>query len=643
MIDTHGNPVSNIDVCLITSIGDEFMMTPDANGEFSFTDEPVGTYTMLFLNSGGSGFCVVAIGSTPTYQGQYYQWMSNSLNATPIVVTAAQPSVVLNTVTLTAIGEQYNYAKPTITGTATVGATLTAHAGSWFPAPGSVTLQWKANGVAIAGATNSSYTLTGAEAGKAITVTETAAGPTVTTASATSAATAAVAPGTLTAPTPTITGTAKVGSTLTAVPGTWAPAPVALTYQWKANSASISGATGSSYTPTATQLNQTITVTVTGSKVGYTAAGKTSAATAAVAPGTLTAPTPTITGTAKVGSTLTAVPGTWAPSPVTLTYQWKANNTSISGATAASYVVAASLVGKTITVTVTGAKTGYTTTAKASASTVAVVAGTLTAPTPTITGTAKVGSVLTAHPGTWAPSPVTLTYQWKQNGIVISGATGATYTVAAGYVGKKITVTVTGTKTGYTTTAKTSISTATVVAGTLTAPTPTITGTVKVGSVLTAHSGTWAPAPVTLSYQWKANGSNISGATHSTYTVAASLVGKKITVTVTGTKTGYTTTAKTSASTAVVAAGTLTAQVPSISGTAKVGKTLTANPGTWAPAPVTLTYQWKANGINISGATAKTYVISSSVKGKKITVTVTGTKSGYTTVAKTSLSTAIVS
>ena len=125
--------------------------------------------------------------------------------------------------------------------------------------------------------------------------------------------------------------------------------------------------------------------------------------------------------------------------------------------------------------------------------------------------------------------------------------------------------------------------------------------------------------------------------------MAASLVGKKITVTVTGTKTGYTTTAKTSASTAAVAAGTLIAQVPSISGTAKVGKTLTANPGTWAPAPVTLTYQWKANGINISGATAKTYVISSSVKGKKITVTVTGTKSGYTTVAKTSLSTAIVS
>ena len=552
VVDTHGNPVTNIDVCLITSIGDEFMMTPNANGEYAFTDEPVGTYTMLFLNSGGSGFCVVAIGSTPTYQGQYYQWMSNSLNATPIVVTAAQPSVVLNTVTLTAIGEEYSRAKPTITGTATVGATLTAHAGSWFPAPGSVTLQWKANGVAIAGATNSSYTLTAAEAGKAITVTETAAGPTVTTASAASAATAAVTPGTLTAPTPTITGTAKVGSALTAVPGTWAPSPVTLTYQWKANNASISGATAGTYVVAASLVGKTITVTVSGAKTGYTTTAKTSASTVAVVAGTLTAPTPTITGTAKVGSVLTAHPGTWAPSPVTLTYQWKQNGSAIAGATGASYTVAAGYVGKKITITVTGTKTGYTTIAKTSVSTATVVAGTLTAPTPTITGTVKVGSVLTAHSGTWAPSPVTLVYQWKANGTSISGATHSTYTMASGLVGKKITVTVTGTKAGYTTIAKTSASTAAVAAGTLSAQVPSISGTAKVGKTLTANPGTWAPAPVTLTYQWKANGTNISGATAKTYVISSSVKGKKITVTVTGTKSGYTTVAKTSLSTATV-------------------------------------------------------------------------------------------
>jgi len=84
------------------------------------------------------------------------------------------------------------------------------------------------------------------------------------------------------------------------------------------------------------------------------------------------APVPTITGTAKVGSTLTSVPGTWGPAPVTLAYHWKANGTAILGATAATYKPVAAHAGKTLTVTVTGTKTGYTTTAKTSAATAAV-------------------------------------------------------------------------------------------------------------------------------------------------------------------------------------------------------------------------------------------------------------------------------
>ena len=66
---------------------------------------------------------------------------------------------------------------------------------------------------------------------------------------------------------------------------------------------------------------------MTGSKTGFTSVTQTSAATAAVVPGTLTGPTPTITGTASVGATLTATPGTWAPAPVALAYQWKSNGT----------------------------------------------------------------------------------------------------------------------------------------------------------------------------------------------------------------------------------------------------------------------------------------------------------------------------
>ena len=37
-------------------------------------------------------------------------------------------------------------------------------------------------------------------------------------------------------------------------------------------------------------------------------------------------------------------------------------------------------------------------------------------PKPTITGSTVVGKKLTAKPGTWKPSSVTLTYQWLRNG-----------------------------------------------------------------------------------------------------------------------------------------------------------------------------------------------------------------------------------
>lgn len=65
---------------------------------------------------------------------------------------------------------------------------------------------------------------------------------------------------------------------------------------------------------------------------------------------------------------------------------------------------------------------------------------------------------------------------------------------------------------------------------------------------------------------------------------------------------------------------------PSITGTTVQGSTLTAADGTWTgtPAP-TLTRQWKRNGVNISGATATTYVLTASDVGATITVTVTAT------------------
>ena len=95
---------------------------------------------------------------------------------------------------------------------------------------------------------------------------------------------------------------------------------------------------------------------------------------------------------------------------------------------------------------------------------------------------------------------------------------------------------------------------------------------------LTATTGLWDDG-VTLAYQWTADGTDLSGATSSTYTPVPGDVGKVITVKVTGSKAGFTSVTKESAATAAVAKGDLTATpTPTISGTPLFDELLGAQP-----------------------------------------------------------------
>ena len=138
----------------------------------------------------------------------------------------------------------------------------------------------------------------------------------------TSAATAAVAaapppPNTPATGLPTITGTAQVGDTLSAVTTGVEDADgldnVIFSYQWIRNDGGtdtdISGATGSSYTLGDSDVDKTVKVRVSFTDDANNRETVTSAATAAVAarPNSLATGAPTISGTAQVGETLTAV------------------------------------------------------------------------------------------------------------------------------------------------------------------------------------------------------------------------------------------------------------------------------------------------------------------------------------------------
>lgn len=82
--------------------------------------------------------------------------------------------------------------------------------------------------------------------------------------------------------------------------------------------------------------------------------------------------------------------------------------------------------------------------------------------------------------------------------------------------------------------------------------------------------------------------------------------------------------------------------IPTITGTAQVGQTLTASPGTWTGTPTPdLTYQWEDDGVAIVGATASTLLLAVGQLGGVITVVVTGTNASGTDSAE-SLGTAAV-
>jgi hypothetical protein len=261
----------------------------------------------------------------------------------------------------------------------------------------------------------------------------------------------------ITSETPIISGTAKVGQKLTANPGSWNPSDVIFSYQWYAGGDAISGANKSTYTISKSDAGKTITVKVTGSKIGYIDTSKTSASTSKVTADFTKSPTPTISGALKVGKILTANVGTWDPKP-TLKYQWYAGGKAISGATKNTYKLKAAQLGKTITVKVTGSAANYITKSTTSKETAKVTSDFTKAAVPKIKGTLKVGKKLSVNLGTWSPKP-TYKYQWYANGKVIKGATKPTLVLKKAQKGKSITVKVTATKANYTKTVKTSFKT----------------------------------------------------------------------------------------------------------------------------------------------------------------------------------------
>lgn len=164
-----------------------------------------------------------------------------------------------------------------------------------------------------------------------------------------------------------------------------------------------------------------------------------------------------------------------------------------------------------------------------------------------------------------------------------------------------------------------------------------VKGTARVGSTLSATTAGW-PAGTKLTYQWLRAGRAIAGATRSSYVPVAADRTKALSVRVRGARAPFAATTVTS-SAVRVGTGVLRSATPKVAGQAKVGKRLTVRPGCWT-AGTRLTYRWYAGGKLVG--TKSSLRLTGKHRGKKVSVKVIGTKSGYATVTRTSKKTAKV-
>jgi hypothetical protein len=245
-----------------------------------------------------------------------------------------------------------------------------------------------------------------------------------------------------------ISGTPIVGGTLTASVATNVISGAALSYQWLREGLPISGAPSSAtYVVGPNDLTKRISVKVTASKSGYTSGFGTSPKTAPVAAAALTFTSPaTITGNAKLGSTLTAN-GATTPAAA-YNYQWFRDGAPIKGAVAKTYKLGASDVGRQMTVKVAGTKAGYASLVSTSAPTADVQPGTLVAGTVTLSGAFKVGGNVVATSTPWT-SGTTLKYAFYADGELVQFGVARFYKLTWEEQGASISVIVTGSKFGY--------------------------------------------------------------------------------------------------------------------------------------------------------------------------------------------------
>ena len=415
-------------------------------------------------------------------------------------------------------------------------------------ASGTIYYQWYRNGFKIAEATQPTHTILSEDQGNSLTLTllqRRDSNITFGTASVD------VAYPSLRLSEPLINGTKSIGSLLTAAVDNSDP-EVSLSYEWLRNGEVIAGAIARQHTVTLLDLGKDLSVRVTGSKERFSSTTRTSTVTTisnvvanspclgsieATSSWLGTTSQPGISGSPTFGQTLKGVYGTW-PSVSKYCVFWTVDGVVIPKATATTYKLQGSEVGKQVQFVVVGIDKSSKRVARVSEPLLVTKANLTNVKNPTVRGIAKVGVKLTSSLSSWG-SGTSYGYQWLRNSGEISGATASSYVPTAADVGTNLSLRVCGTKPYFEQRCVESVSQVVSLGFISKVGLASVRGTsTNIGVTIFGNTTQWMPG-VELSWQWLADGIEIEGANASTYTIARSDRGKTISLRITGYADGY--------------------------------------------------------------------------------------------------------
>ena len=455
---------------------------------------------------------------------------------------------------------------------------------------GPFSYQWRFGGVILPGVTNSSFGFGSAQPTNAGNYSVVITSPYGSITSSNALLTVNVPPSIVVQPTPaTQTVVAGNNATITVV----AAGDPTLTYQWRLNGTNVPGATAAALTLTGVQANQLGNYTVVVSNPFGTVTSGEATLIVKTAPFVATQP-----------QSLAVVVGSPAAFSVTaggdgpFTYQWRYGGVNLLGATNASFGLASALTTDAGLYSVVIASPFGTVTSSNATLTVNVP--------PTIVLAPVSQSVIVGNPGTFtglATGTAPLAYQWLFNGATIPGATNTTLLVSG----------VQAAQGGlYALVATNPYGSATSTNATLTVLSPpTISGpgqpqpqTVIQGNTATFSVTAAGDAPLT--YQWRLAGVPLAGATNNPLV---------LTGVVTNQAGNYSVVVSNAVGTVASSNALLTVRVPPSIVTQPLSQSVvagvTVNFTVVAAGDLPLTYQWRFNGVPITGATGTTLTLAS--------------------------------